>query len=253
MTDFELFSQLHYQSTPLLLGNSWDVASAKLLAAKGFKAIATSSAAVAITYGYEDGQHMPFDLLLETAVRIKKNINLPLSVDMERGYADTIPDILQNIERLVEAGIVGINIEDSVEERKLKSMESFQKTIDAIANHLEKKNMQLFINARTDPYVVKLPNALEESLKRIKAYEAAGASGIFVPFVTDINDIKLITVATSLPVNVVSFKNLPSFKALTEAGVKRISLGSSLFRAMQRDLEKRVDSLLNERSVDSLF
>jgi 2-methylisocitrate lyase-like PEP mutase family enzyme len=113
--------------------------------------------------------------------------------------------------------------------------------------------MQLFINARTDGYVVKMPDALEESLKRIQAYEAAGASGIFVPFVTAIEDIRKITAATSLPVNVVSIKNLPPFKALTGAGVKRISLGSSLYRAMQRELEKRVDSLLNEQSVDCLF
>src|ERR1700752_4029964 len=118
MNDFELFSQLHYSNTPLLVGNVWDVPSARIMEESGLKAIATSSAAVANSMGYEDGQQISFCLLFEAVQRIKKSTTLPLSVDMERGYSNTIPGILQNIDKLVDADIAGINIEDSAGEKR---------------------------------------------------------------------------------------------------------------------------------------
>jgi 2-methylisocitrate lyase-like PEP mutase family enzyme len=114
MTTFETFLQLHHNETPLLIGNVWDVVSAKAFERGGFKAIATSSAAIAHTWGYEDGEKMPFDLLLKVVERIINNINVPLSVDIEGGYSRDISKIFQNIEKLHELGVVGINIEDSV-------------------------------------------------------------------------------------------------------------------------------------------
>src|SRR5688500_416782 len=192
MNEFETFSQLHYSDEPLVIGNVWDVASAKVFEELGFKAIATSSAAIANSMGYEDGQNMPFGLMLETIQRIKKNISIPLSVDMERGYANTIPGIIQNIEKLQEAGVIGINIEDSLKDSRLRSVESFQKLISCIANHLSRKNMQLFINARTDAFLLKLLNASEETVLRAHAYLATGANGLFVPFLTRITHIETI-------------------------------------------------------------
>src|SRR5882762_7244940 len=113
MNRFETFLQLHHAATPLLLGNCWDVSSAKLLEENGFKAIGTSSAALARSLGYEDGENLPFDLLLETVKRIQQNIAVPLSVDMEKGYGTTNKGILENILKLHDIGVVGINIEDS--------------------------------------------------------------------------------------------------------------------------------------------
>lgn len=253
MNDFEIFSQLHYENMPLLIGNAWDVASAKLFAENGFKAVATSSAAIADTLGYQDGQNMSFDMLLENSIRIKRNISIPLSVDMERGYAETIPGILENIDQLYDAGIAGINIEDSLADNKLRSTESFQKIISAIANHLSRKNKQLFINARTDTFLLKVPGALEETLVRAKAYEAAGANGIFVPFIHDLNDIKKIVTATSLPVHVLSMKELPHFGRLADAGVKRISMGSWLYRAMKRWMQQTLTTIQTEQNFNSIF
>ena len=105
MKDFETFFQLHYNDELLLIGNVWDVNTAKIFEANGFKAIATSSAALANALGYEDGQQLPFELLLETVTRINKAVSIPLSVDMEGGYSETIPGILQNIEKLYDAGV----------------------------------------------------------------------------------------------------------------------------------------------------
>ena len=253
MNDFEIFSQLHYNDTPLVIGNAWDVSSAKLFEENGFKAVATSSAAIADTLGYKDGQNMSFDMLLENAIRIKRNISVPLSVDMERGYADTIPGILENIDQLHEAGVVGINIEDSLPDAKLRSTESFQKIISAIANHLSRKNRQFFINVRTDTFLLKIPNALEETLNRAKAYEAAGANGIFVPFIYDINEIKKVVAGTSLPVHVLSMKELPDFSILADAGVKRISMGSWLYRAMKRWMQQTLTSIQTDQNFSSIF
>lgn len=252
MSEFETFCQLHYSGTPFLLGNVWDVASAKLFEDLGFKAIATSSAAIANSLGYEDGQNMPFGLLLETVQRIKKNISIPLSVDMERGYANTIPGIIQNIEKLHEAEVIGINLEDSKDSR-LRSVESFQKLISCVTNHLSRKNMQLFINARTDAFLLKLPNASAETVLRAHTYEAAGANGLFVPFMTGITDIEKVVAATSVPVSVFFCKGLPGFKALAGAGVKRISMGTALYRAVKKDLQKRIETIQQAQSANSLF
>jgi 2-methylisocitrate lyase-like PEP mutase family enzyme len=253
MNDFEIFSQLHYNAKPLVIGNAWDVASAKTYEENGFKAVATSSAAIADSLGYQDGQNMPFDLLVENAARIRRNISVPLSVDMERGYADTIPGILENIDRLCEAGVAGINIEDSMAGRKLRSTESFQKIVSAVANHLSRKNKQLFINVRTDTVLLKIPDAVEETMHRAKAYEAAGANGIFVPFIYNINDIKKVVAATSLPVHVLSMKELPDFNALAEAGVKRISMGSWVYRAMKRWMHQTIAAIQREQNFNSIF
>lgn len=253
MNEFEIFSQLHYSGEPLLIGNVWDVASAKVFEELGFKAIATSSAAIANSMGYEDGQNMPFGLLLETVQRIKKSISIPLSVDIERGYANTIPGIIQNIEKLQEAGVIGINLEDSLKDSRLRSVESFQKITSCITNHLSRKNMQLFINARTDAFLLKLPNAPDETVLRANAYEAAGANGLFVPFMTSITDIEKVVAATSLPVSVFFCEGLPDFKTLAGAGVKRISMGATLYKAVKKDLQKRVEAIQQAQSVDSLF
>jgi len=253
MNDFEIFSQLHYNDTPLVIGNAWDVASAKLFEESGYKAVATSSAAIADTLGYKDGQNMSFEMLLENTIRIKRNISVPLSVDMERGYAETIPGILENIDQLYDAGAVGINIEDALPDGKLRSTENFQKIISAIANHLSRKNKQFFVNARTDTFLLKAPNTLQETLTRAKAYEAAGANGIFVPFVYDIDEIKKIVAATSLPVHVLSMKELPGFSELANAGVKRISMGSWVYRAMKRWMQQTLATIQTDQNYNSIF
>jgi 2-methylisocitrate lyase-like PEP mutase family enzyme len=253
MKDFEIFSQLHYSDTPLLIGNAWDVASAKLFEENGFKAIATSSAAMANSMGYDDGQNMPFDLLVETVKRIKKNISIPLSVDMERGYDNTIPGIIQNIEKLHDAGAAGINIEDSAPGSKLRPCQGFQKIIFCITNHLSRKNMQLFINARTDAFLLKIPNALTETILRARAYEAAGANGVFVPFITDITEVKKIVEATSVPVNVLFTKQLPDFKTLAEVGVKRISMGNAVYDYLRKTMVKSISIIKQEQTAAILY
>ena len=255
MTAFETFLQLHHNETPLLIGNVWDVVSAKAFERGGFKAIATSSAAIAHTWGYEDGEKMPFDLLLKVVERIINSINVPLSVDMEGGYSRDISKIIQNIEKLHELGVVGINIEDSVKGEKsyMQSLNDFQKIISSISNHLEQRNIKIFLNARTDAYLHKLPSPITETIKRIKAYESAGANGIFVPLISNKDEIREAVQATKLPLNVFSTPTLPGFKELSELGVKRISMGRAVHMALKRSLEKIIEALKEDQSFKSLY
>jgi len=252
MNRYETFLHLHQAPTPLLLGNCWDVSSAKILEAKGLKAIATSSMAVAQSLGYDDGEHMHFALLLATAKRIQQNITVPFSVDMERGYSNTVEGIIENILQLHDIGVVGINLEDSVN-GIIEPADKFAKTIYTIANYLTQKNIPLFINARTDAFLVKLTNATAETVARIKVYENTGAGGIFVPFIKNESDITTVVATTTLPVNILPVPGLPGIATLTAIGVKRISLGSSLFNACKKATTNTITKILAEQSFDVLF
>jgi 2-methylisocitrate lyase-like PEP mutase family enzyme len=253
---YEIFHQLHHQNKPLIIGNAWNAYSAQLLEKNGFKAIATSSGALAATLGFDDGEKISFDDLFFVVKKMIAVINVPLSVDLETGYGSTSDEITGNLERLHSIGVVGINIEDSLrgnEKREMADLDVFSKKINDIKQNLSKKNIKIFINARTDAFLLNLSSALEISLERIKAYEKAGADGIFVPFVKEEEAIRKMTASTSLPINVVSMPGLPSFEKLSGCGVRRISLGSSLFRAAYKKTDELIKNLLAEQSVVGLF
>ena len=247
MNNYENFYQLHQQKTPLLLANAWNAKSAQLIEKNGYKAIATSSAAIANSLGYEDGEKISFGELFYVLQRIISCINIPLSVDMETGYSNNISEVISNIEKLIEAGVVGINLEDS------QGTALFLKKLSGIKNHLAKNNMQLFINARTDSFLLNLPSPLEETLKRLKPYEDAGADGIFVPFIKDTDVIKKITASTTLPVNVLCMPSLTSIESLAECGVRRISMGNFLFKAHYNHLDTLIKNINTHQSFSPLF
>jgi len=255
MGHFETFVQLHNNETPLLLGNIWDVQSAKIFEAAGYKAIGTSSQAVATGQGYDDGERLPFDSLLCLAQRVTKAVNVPFTVDVEGGYSRNIQTIIDNITRLHDAGVVGINLEDTVagtQSRRLQPVTEFQQTLNAIANSLSRNNRQLFINVRTDGFLLGMPNALDVTLTRIAAYNNAGASGIFAPCITNSNDIKAVVQATPLPINVMCMPQLPGFNQLATLGVKRISMGPFLFNAMYNAMAKQLAVINSNRNFSSI-
>jgi len=249
------FKNLHAQNQPLLIGNVWDVQSALLFQKLGFKAIGTSSDAVAKTLGYEDGEKIPFSQLLQTVENIQDKTDLPLTVDIEGGYGNNTSEIIENIISLYQLGVVGVNIEDSYSnpERKIKDAHQFSEVINEIKTYLEKNNMVFFINVRTDFYIMGLDNPLEETLKRIKLYESNGADGIFVPCVVNQNEIREIVKSTHLPINVMCMPTLADFHKLESLGVKRISMGPFLFNNMVSQLEKSINSIVTNKSFISLF
>ena len=256
MTDkFTKFKDLHYQNEPLIIGNVWDVASAKLFEKLGFKAIATSSSAIADTLGEEDGENISFDDYLRIVKGILAHTNLPLSVDLESGYGSTPLQIVDNIKRLSELGVVGINLEDSKEingERRLEDANDFASRLQEISNKLNDEKTSPYINLRCDPFLLQVPNALEESLKRIELYKN-NVSGIFLPFICKAADIKAVTEQTDLPLNVLSMQGLPNFDTLQELGVKRISIGGSMYNHLKGRMEDLIRSIQENKSVDILF
>lgn len=252
---FNAFTDLHHQAEPLLIGNVWDVASAQLFEKLGFKAIATSSSAVADTLGEQDGENISFDDYLRIVKAILNHINLPLSVDLESGYGSTADEIAGNIIRLAELGVVGINLEDSKEDggkRELEDSGVFVERLKAVTQRLKEEKVEMFINLRSDPFLLQVPNALEEALKRLALYETH-VGGIFLPFIKEAADIKTITEQTNLPLNVLSMPGLPHFDTLQEFGVKRISIGGSLYNHLKGRMEALILSIQKDKSFDSLF
>src|SRR4051812_25126515 len=183
MNSFETFAQLHQNPEPFVLGNIWDVTSAKAFEAAGYKAIGVSSHAISNALGYNDGENLPFELLLHVAKKVVETVKIPFTVDIEGGYSRSVEGIITNIEKLHNAGVAGINIEDTVAgaSREFLPADKFRETLSAIADNLARKNIKLFINVRTDGFLLGMPNALEETLTRIRKYENTGIHGIFVP------------------------------------------------------------------------
>jgi len=222
------FRELHQQNEPLLIGNVWDVPSARAYEEVGYQALGTSSAAIAAMLGYEDGEQIPFEELLFIVKRIQSTTSLPLSVDIEAGYASNMTDLISNIKQLCELGVAGINIEDSLSAgvRGLLPIEALQERLAAISAYLKENQLDLFINARSDAFLLGMPNALDESIKRAAAYAEAGAEGIFLPGIIDANDIGDFVKTSTLPLNVMTLPGLPDVADLTRLGVKRISMGN---------------------------
>jgi 2-methylisocitrate lyase-like PEP mutase family enzyme len=255
MKSFETFLQLHGGPTPLLLGNIWDANSAKIFERAGYKAIGTSSQAVAASLGYEDGEKMPFDMLLQLVNQVVKSVDIPFTVDIEGGYSRSVTGIIEHIEKLHDAGVVGVNLEDTLvgTSRTLQLIAAFQKTLSSVADHLLRKNLNMFLNIRTDGFLLGLPTALTETLGRIPSYEEAGANGIFVPCITEVNDIKAVVNATDLPVNVMCMPSLPNFGELKALGVKRISMGPFVYTYAAKKASEAASAVLQGDNFSILF
>ncbi|WP_313581180.1 isocitrate lyase/phosphoenolpyruvate mutase family protein [Chishuiella sp.] len=249
------FTELHQQNNPLLIANVWDIPSTKIAEELGFKAIGTSSAAIASLFGYNDGEDMSFSELEYMVKRIRATTQLPLSVDIESGYSDDTDTIANNIIKLVNLGIVGINIEDSKvnEKRELINAEKFAQQLLEIKTILRAENKNVFMNVRTDTFLLGVPNVIDETKKRIDLYTKAGADGIFVPCIENLEDIQEIVNYTRLPINVMCLPNLPDFEILKNLGVKRISMGNFLFDKMYQNFKELENDVLINKSFKSIF
>lgn len=250
------FFSLLAAEQPLLLGNVWDAASAQLAEELGYRAIGTSSAAMAAMLGYGDGEEMSFEELLFLVGRIRACTSVPLTVDIESGYSETPKQIASNIIRLVELGVCGINIEDSqvtAGQRSLDSAEVFAAKLKQICDALTPCRRQLFINVRCDSFLLALEDAATETLKRAALYQQAGADGLFVPCLTDPGDIRTLVTATTLPLNLMCMPELPDFDALKQLGVKRISMGNFVHHALLGRLRELLADVRLEAAFTPLF
>lgn len=250
------FKELHQNNEILHIGNVWDLQSALMMEKSGYKVIGTSSLAIANSLGYEDGEEMSFEELYQVCKQIISKVKIPLSVDIEGGYSRDIKEIVKNIISLYEIGVVGINIEDSFVkngERKILSKEEFAKLLKELKSSLLNKNINIFINVRTDNFIMGLNNPLKDTITRIKLYELNGADGIFVPCIVNIEDIKKIINATTLPINVMTMPTLDDFETLKNIGVKRVNQGAFIYNSFMGNFESKLHTINKENSFKSLF
>lgn len=253
---FNTFKELHQGNQLFVLPNVWNPESARRFQEKGFPAAGTSSAAVAASLGYEDGEGMPFDDYLFLVRRMTAVLRIPLSVDIEMGYGDSPDAIYANISRLLEAGVAGINIEDSIiggEGRVLQPAASFAATLEAVRNRLTAAGAHLFLNVRSDTYLLNVADKEAETLQRLRLYEASGADGIFLPCIAEEAAIASAVSSTSLPLNVMCVPGLPALRTLEKLGVKRVSMGPFLYNQVYDRVGQLSDAITTAGSFEPLF
>jgi 2-methylisocitrate lyase-like PEP mutase family enzyme len=250
-TQFQKFLSLHHGNELFVLPNAWDAQSAIKFQEQNFPAVGTSSAAVANSLGYDDGEKMPLSDYLFVINRIVSSITIPLTVDLEMGYGKTNEDIYANISKLIELGVVGINIEDSTiikSERSLQDAAAFAKKIYYIKTKLGSTMKHIFINTRCDTHILNVENKQKETVVRLKMYESTGADGIFLPCICNEDDIAEAVDSTKLPLNVMCIPGLPDLGALNKLGVKRASMGPFLFKKLYNDAGKLAQNILQDKS-----
>ena len=243
------FAELHVKGSPLLLYNAWDAGSAKSILDAGAKAIATSSWSVAAAQGYGDGEEIPIELAEQIVGRIAASVDIPVTVDFEGGYSEDDGELADNISRLLDLGVIGINFEDRIVQGSgLYSIDRQARRIAAIRKAAEQKGVDLFINARTDVFFEHGEDAAQtigEALDRAKAYAAVGASGYFIPGLVDDMLIGRICEDVTLPVNVMVMDGVPLNDRLSELGVARISYGPIPYIQAMGALQQEAKTVLS--------
>ena len=232
----EQLRKLHSGPKMLVLPNAWDVASARIVEELGFPAIATTSAGIAATLGYPDGQKISRDEMLGVIARIAKAVRVPVTADVEAGYGVTVDDMTQTVKAVVAAGAVGINLEDvtSSDESSQVDLALQLEKIRAIRKATESLGVPLVLNARTDIYLIPigpLESRFERTVERLRAYREAGADCLFAPGLRDAETIAKLVRALNGPLNILITTGAPTLRELEKMGVARASAGSGVMRA----------------------
>lgn len=228
----EAFRALHRAGDVLVLANTSDVGSARVVAEAGFPAIATSSAGVAWLLGYPDGERIPRAEMLGMVRRIAASVALPVTADMEGGYGPAPEDVAETVRLTIEAGAVGINLEDGAREaaRPLLDFDLAVERIRAGRESADAAGVPMVLNARTDVYLRGGggAGALDETLRRANAFRDAGADCLFVPGVRDAETIGALARGIEGPVNILAGAATPPLAELRALGVARVSVGGLL-------------------------
>ncbi|MCO5247917.1 MAG: isocitrate lyase/phosphoenolpyruvate mutase family protein [Chitinophagales bacterium] len=242
------FHQLHHQKQPLILPNIWDPFGAIVLEKLGYPAVATSSAAIALANGYPDGEKLPFDDLLKILKRIVNVVKVPVSADIETAYATNHETLAENIKKLIDTGIAGINYEDSHHTQPdLLSIDEQCKNLEIIKEAISKSGVDVFTNARIDVYIktqLSQGEKLAEALKRGLAYKNTGADGLYPIILSNKRHIETIIKETQLPINLTFTSHLPDMRTLKEIGVARLSLATGYFKNTVLSMHDTAQKLL---------
>lgn len=248
------FKKMHNQHDLLFLPNAWDVLSAILIERAGFQAIATSSAGAANAMGHQDGERIHFNELAALVKKIITAVDIPVTVDIESGYAQDRSNIVENALHIADLGAAGINIEDSLKETiGLQNKERHGELLASIRENLNRHGYNdFFINARIDCYLQQ-EQAFDEALERAHHYVANSADGIFVPGIQKSEEIKKLAASIKVPLNVMSLPNLTDADKLHQLGVKRFSVGNAFSDASICFIENTAQQLLSHKNTETLY
>ena len=258
----ELFLKYHQDKEILVLLNSWDIGSSKLIEASGYKAIATTSMGIAASMGYPDCQIITLSEMIEAITGIAKAVNVPVTVDIEAGYGNNLNEITESVKKIIATGIVGVNIEDSLDLSPVLIDEiEFCERISAIRLLSDSLGFHLVINARTDSFYTSSSTTqekLSESIKRGNKYREAGADCIFVQPVWEKETISTLVKEINAPINILANPTIgagvtPSIRELQDLGVARVSLGSGLMKATLALIKKVADELSEKGTYNILL
>ena len=243
------FRKLHVAGDPLVLFNIWDPGSAKAVAKSGAKALATSSWAVSEAFGYSDGEHTPLNVAIDNLLRITSATNLPVTVDLESGYGDTATKVGETIALAIKAGAIGCNLEDSFPENgSLREIDHQVERLREARKTADRTEVSFFINARTDVFLSQKRHGaalLASVLDRARAYAEAGADGLFVPGLDDLDLIAELTKASPLPVNIMVSQGA-DIGALAKQGVARVSYGADPYAQAMSALQETASKAVHK-------
>src|SRR5215212_3626592 len=257
----ELFLKYHHDKEILVLLNSWDIGSSKLIEACGYKAVATTSMGIAASLGYPDCEVIQLPEMIEAITGIINAVEAPVTVDIEAGYGNNLNEIIDSAKKIIATGIVGINIEDSIDLNPVLIDEmEFCERISAIRALSDSMDFHLVINARTDSFYTSTGSTqekLSESIRRGNKYREAGADCIFVQPVWEKETIATLVKEINAPINILANPTIgagvtPSISELQDLGVARVSLGSGLMKATLA-LIKKVANELSEKGTYNIL
>jgi 2-methylisocitrate lyase-like PEP mutase family enzyme len=254
----EAFRAMHDRSKILVLPNAWDPMSARVIEEAGARAIATTSAGVAFSVGYPDGEAMPRDEMIAAIARIARVVTVPVSADIESGFAHDAREVAETVRRVIEAGAVGINLEDAIHggPPALYDLETAVDRVRAAREAANSAGVPIVINARTDVYLLSIgePDArFDHAVRRANAYRKAGADCLFVPRIGRPADIERIVGALEGPLNLLAFPGIPTVTELERLGVARLSVGTWPTLAAMSTARKIAAELLGTGTYESMF
>ncbi|WP_405650108.1 isocitrate lyase/phosphoenolpyruvate mutase family protein [Streptomyces sp. NBC_00019] len=248
------FHALHVQGRPLVLPNAWDTASARVVEDAGAAAVATTSAGLAWALGAADGDRVKRERVLGVVADMVAAVGVPVSADVESGYAEDPEGVATTVRAVLAAGAVGVNIEDALYGEgagPLRAVAEQAERIAAAREAADAEGVPLFVNARIDTFL-RGAGDVDRTLERAAAFRAAGADGIFVPGAVDPGTVKLLVDGIDGPLNVMVGPGAPPVAELAALGVARVSAGSGIAQAALALVDRAARELLGAGTYESL-
>lgn len=247
------FRSLHVPGEPLILVNAWDAASARIVAAAGARAVATTSAGVAWSLGAPDGDALGRDAAIDLVGRVVAAVPLPVTADIESGYGHTPDEVATTVRAVVAAGAVGVNVEDARHDggTPLRAVDEQCARLSAVRKAADHAGVPLYVNARIDTFLRGV-GGVEETVSRAHAYLAAGADGVFVPGTVDPATLAALVAAIPAPLNVLAGPGAPPVPELACLGVARVSLGSAVAEAAYGVARRAAEEAFGAGTYDAL-